>query len=100
MICQTCALVTQAILVLWQVRSINRSGKYSSVERFFEQFAAISYDHGGIDNVSPLQLLLTLKAGGVEIAAPYPVRLFLWHVVCPFGELLGYKGFYPEYVLP
>ena len=78
--------------------NINKSGKHSPNERFFEQWGSNAYDHGGVDNVNPLQLMLMLKYGHIELAAPYPVRLLIWYVLCPLAEILGYKGSYPEYI--
>ena len=80
---------------------INRSGKYSPMERFFEQFGGLIHDHGGnMASISVLQLILTFKTAGIELAVPAPVGFFLRHFVCAFAQLLGYKGFYPEYVIP
>lgn len=79
---------------------INKSGEWSPNERFFDQKASIAYEYNGIENVNMLQILVTLKYGGIEVAAPYPLQLFIWYVVCPFAELLGYRGAYPEYIYP
>lgn len=83
-----------------QLRTINRSGQHSPNERFFEQWVLNAYDHGGIEGVNPLQLIVMLNFGGIEPALPYPFRLLIRHGVVPFGKLLGYKGSYPEYILP
>ena len=79
-----------------KVTLLNKSGKHSPSERFFEQFVSNAYNQGGMDNVNPLQIMLTLKYGRIELAGPYLVRLLIWYV--PLAEILGFKGFYPEYI--
>lgn len=77
---------------------MNGKGNPTPSERFFQQWASAAYDYGGLDKVNPLQMILMLKAGHIELAGPYPLRLLVRYVACPIAELLGYKGSYPEYV--
>lgn len=69
-------------------------------ERFFEQWTAIAFDHGGVDNVNPLQLLLTLDAASIDLALPLPAKLLVQHLALPLARLVGFQPFYSEYVLP
>ena len=81
-----------------QFKTINRSGKYSWNERFFEQWASNAYDHDGIDNVNPIQLILLMKAADIEVVMPWPAQMLVRYVLCPVGKLLGYTEFYQEYI--
>ena len=81
-----------------QFRTINRSGKHSWNERFFEQWASNAYDHDGVENVNPIQLILLMKAANIEIVMPWPLKMLVRYILCPFGKLLGYQEIYQEYI--
>ena len=80
---------------------INESGKFSPMERFFEQFGGLIYDHNGdIANINPLQLILLFEEAGIKFAAPRPIQFLITHIACNLARLLGYRGFHPDYAIP
>ena len=81
-----------------QITLINRSGRPTASEAFFENLAGLGQHYGDMDRANPLQLFLHAKAGAVEyMMIPAPARLLVRYLICPLAELVGYKGLYPEY---
>lgn len=98
--CNHLSSESQHRAALAQVKIFIQPGTHTVAERFFEQLAGIAYDHGGLEQVNPLQLLLVFAYGGIDLAVPPPAKLLIRHVALPLGRLLGYRGCYPEYMLP
>ena len=68
-----------------------------TARRFFENLAGLSRDCGSIERVPPLQQLLLLHAGGIDLALPAPAQWLLRHVAPQLARLHGYAPFYDEY---
>lgn len=69
-------------------------------EAFFKTYCGLGHDAGSIDNVSPLQLMVSLNAADMRLAVvPRPLWLLCRFTLIPMLQhLAGYKPFYPEYV--
>ena len=67
-------------------------------EEFLYNFMGMGHDYGSVNDLNPLQVVLTFAAGGMQLPeVPAPARLAIKHVLCPLAKLMGYKPFYPAY---
>lgn len=71
----------------------------SNIEQFFLTYAGLAQDHGSLDKVNPLQILVTFVCGHLVLSDfPKPVWLVIKHVLVPVVRFFNiFQPFYPEY---
>ena len=69
-------------------------------ERFYRTYCGLGADAGSVDQVSPLQLMVSFNAASMRLAViPRPLWIICRYAIIPaLQSLAGYKPFYPEYM--
>jgi hypothetical protein len=68
-------------------------------EAFYENLAGLGQTYGDVSRIHPLQLVVLLQGGGVQLEdVPRVVSWAIQRLLLPFAQLLGFTASYPQYV--
>ncbi|WIA13842.1 hypothetical protein OEZ85_002416 [Tetradesmus obliquus] len=68
-------------------------------EAFYENLAGLGATYGDVSRIHPLQLVVLLQRGGVQVEdIPRVMSWAIQRLLVPFAKLLGFKAFHPQYV--
>lgn len=68
-------------------------------EAFYENLAGLGATYGDVARIHPLQLVVLLQGGGVQVEdLPRVMSWAIQRLLVPFAQLLGFTASYPQYV--